>query len=118
MPSLPQREPHLKTLYAQYKEKGLEIVGVSDDDSKPDAWRKAVNDDGIGIWKHVLRGMDREKLMAGIYNPNDLSKRYGIASLPTKVLIDPDGQIIGRFEGGDRDDAMMDAQLERLLGGK
>ncbi|MGE7774900.1 redoxin domain-containing protein [Chitinophaga sp. NPDC101104] len=110
--------PHLKKLYAQYKEKGLEIIGVSDDDSKPEAWRKAVNDDGIGIWKHVLRGMDREKIMAGIYNPTDISKRFGIASLPTKVLIDPQGKIIGRFEGGDRDDAKMDAQLESLLGGK
>lgn len=108
--------PHLKNLYAQYKDKGFEIVGVSDDDSKPDAWKKAVEEDGIGIWKHVLRGMDREKLMAGIFNPKDLSKQYGIASLPTKVLLDREGNIIGRFEGGDRDDEKMDAQLKSLLG--
>ncbi|UYQ94463.1 AhpC/TSA family protein [Chitinophaga horti] len=107
--------PHLKKLYAEYKDKGFEIVGVSDDDSKPDAWRKAVNDDGIGIWKHVLRGMDREKLMAGIFNPNDLSKRYGIATLPTKILVDKEGNIIGRYSGGEEDDAKMDAQLQSIF---
>lgn len=107
--------PHLKKLYAEYKDKGFEIVGVSDDDSKPDAWRKAVADDGIGIWKHVLRGMDREKLLAGIFNPNDLSKQYGIATLPTKVLIDKEGNIIGRFSGGDKDDEKMDSQLKQIF---
>ncbi len=110
--------PHLLKLYAEYKDKGLEIVGVSDDDNKPEAWRKAVNDDKIGVWKHVLRGMDREKMMAGAFNPKDISKRYGISTLPTKVLVDPQGKIIGRFEGGDRDDAKMDAQLAEVFSGK
>ncbi len=32
--------PHLKSLYAKYKEKGFEIIGISDDDSKPEAWKK------------------------------------------------------------------------------
>ncbi|MCK7554161.1 AhpC/TSA family protein [Chitinophaga sedimenti] len=107
--------PHLKKLYAEYKDKGFEIIGVSDDDGKPDAWRKAVADDGIGMWKHVLRGMDREKLMAGVFNPADISKQYGIATLPTKVLIDRDGNIIGRYSGGEEDDAKMDEQLKSIF---
>lgn len=104
--------PHLKKLYAEYKDKGFEIIGVSDDDRKPDAWKKAVEQDGIGVWKHVLRGLDMDKLLAGEYNERDISKRYGIYSLPTKILIDPQGKIIGRYEGGDKDDEKMDAALK------
>ncbi|MCK7555660.1 TlpA family protein disulfide reductase [Chitinophaga sedimenti] len=31
---------HLLSLYAKYKDKGFEIIGVSDDDSKPENWKK------------------------------------------------------------------------------
>ena len=108
--------PHLKKLYAEYKDKGFEIIGISDDDRKPDAWKKAVEQDGIGMWKHVLRGLDMEKLLAGIYNERDISKKYGIYSLPTKILIDPQGKVIARYEGGDKDDEKMDEKLKAVLG--
>lgn len=108
--------PHLKKLYAEYKDKGFEIIGISDDDSKPDAWKKAVAQDDIGMWKHVLRGLDWEKLRAGIYNERDISKKYGISSLPTKILIDPNGKVIARYEGGDKDDEKMDEKLKAVFG--
>lgn len=111
--------PHLLSLYARYKDKGFEIIGVSDDDTKPDAWRKAVDKDGIGVWKHVLRGLDLERVKQGDYknHPNEISdSRYGISSLPTKILIDPQGKIIGRYggEGGEEDEAM-DKKLEEIF---
>ncbi|WP_262511105.1 TlpA disulfide reductase family protein [Chitinophaga flava] len=53
--------PHLKALYTKYQSKGFEIIGISDDDSNHDAWKKAVSQDGIGIWRHVLRGLDWQK---------------------------------------------------------
>lgn len=111
--------PHLLTLYSQYKDKGFEIIGVSDDDTKQDAWRAAVEKDGIGVWKHVLRGLDVERVKRGDYknHPNEISdSRYGIASLPTKILIDPSGKIIGRYggEGGEEDEAM-DKKLEEIF---
>ena len=111
--------PHLLSLYAQYKDKGFEIIGVSDDDSKQDAWRKAVEKDGIGVWKHVLRGLDLERVKKGDYknHPNEISdSRYGINSLPTKILIDPAGMIIGRYggEGGEEDEAM-DKKLAEIF---
>jgi thiol-disulfide isomerase/thioredoxin len=49
--------PHLKELYAKYQPQGFEIIGISDDDTKPDAWKNAVAQDCIGMWKHVLRGL-------------------------------------------------------------
>jgi thiol-disulfide isomerase/thioredoxin len=100
--------PHLLELYAKYKEKGFEIIAVADDDRNPDVWRKAVEKDNVGVWKHILRGLDIERFMQGdtnYYNyPNEISaSRYGVVSLPTKVLVDPDGLIIGRYTGGIED---------------
>lgn len=88
--------PHLKELYAKYKDKGIEFIGVSDDDSKPDAWRKAVEKDGLP-WLHVLRGFDMDKLTKNVPNDSDISEKFGIHVLPTKILIDKEGKIIGRF---------------------
>ena len=107
--------PHLKEIYAHYKSKGLEIIGVSDDDRNPDAWKKAVTDDGITIWKHVLRGLDMEKRMRNEKNPNDLGEAYGIRTLPTKILIDPKGVIIGRYTEGAKGDAALDEKLAEVM---
>lgn len=88
--------PHLKELYARYKDKGIEFIGISDDDRNPDAWRKAVTKDGLP-WLHVLRGLDMQKRMSGLPNETEISDRFGIHTLPTKILIDQSGMIIGRF---------------------
>lgn len=108
--------PHLLSLYAKYKDKGFEIIGVSDDDSNHEAWKKAVAKDGIGVWKHVLRGLDMNKRMKGEPNPADLSDYYGIHSLPTKILINPEGVIVGRYGGGGEDDEAMDKKLKEIFG--
>lgn len=108
--------PHLKELYAKYKGKGLEIIGISDDDSRPEEWKKAVSQDGIGIWKHVLRGLDMQKRQKKEPNPEDISDRYGIHSLPTKILIDPKGMIVGRYGGGGENDEAMDKKLAEVFG--
>lgn len=85
--------PHLKGLYAQYKDKGFEVVGVSDDDRNPDAWKKAVEQDGLP-WKQVLRGRQANDAS------KDILEGYNIESLPTHILIDPNGVIIGRYGDG------------------
>jgi len=106
--------PHLLELYERYRSRGLEIIGVSDDDSKPEAWKKAVEKDGIGVWKHVLRGLKRTA-NGGYDNSEDKSKSYGIHTLPTKILIDPTGKIIGRYGGGGEQEEAMDAKLAALF---
>lgn len=108
--------PHLINVYNTYHEKGLEIIGVSDDDRNHEAWKKAVNQDKIGIWHHVLRGLDMDLRMKDLPNPGDISEKYGIHSLPTKILIDPSGKIIGRYgdhNGGSDED--LDKKLAELL---
>jgi thiol-disulfide isomerase/thioredoxin len=109
--------PHLLSLYSKYKDKGFEIIGVASDDGNESAWAKAIEKDQIGVWKHVLRGYDAGKQSRGEKNPLDISDNYGIQTLPTKVLIDPQGIIIGRYGGSGENDEAMDKRLAEILGG-
>ncbi|MDM1292682.1 redoxin domain-containing protein [Sphingobacterium sp. N143] len=106
--------PHLLQLYGKYKKKGFEIIGVSDDDSNEKAWRKAVDQDKIGVWKHVLRGLKRTA-QGDFDKSEDKSEAYGIHSLPTKILIDPQGIIVGRYGGGGGSDEDLDAKLKTIF---
>ncbi|MDR6784485.1 thiol-disulfide isomerase/thioredoxin [Pedobacter africanus] len=105
--------PHLLSLYSKYKDKGLEIIGVSDDDGNHEAWKKAVEKDNIGVWKHVLRGLKR---VGNTYDKSeDISEPYAIHTLPTKILIDKNGMIIGRYGGGGENDEAMDKKLAEIF---
>ncbi len=104
--------PHLKNLYAKYKSKGIEIIGIADDDRAEDAWRKAVDKDGIGMWKHVRRGLKFEN--GNFDRSTDISENFGIHTLPTKILIDPNGKIIGRYS---EDEKPLDDKLREVFGG-
>jgi thiol-disulfide isomerase/thioredoxin len=108
--------PHLLSLYSKYKDKGFEIIGISDNDTNTEAWQKAVEKDQIGVWKHVLRGL---KWTAGRTpdHSSDISDRYGVNVMTTKILIDRNGVIIGRYGGGGEDDKAMDIKLTELFGG-
>lgn len=109
--------PHLLKLYSQYKSKGLEILGVSDDDRNHDAWRKAVAKDQIGVWRHVLRGLKIDMSGGGYKKLDDgISGGYNISTLPTKILVGPDGIIVGRFGGGGGTDEDMDNMLAKIFG--
>jgi len=108
--------PHLKVLYTKYHDKGFDIIGVSDDDGHAEDWKKAVAKDGIDIWHHVLRGLDWDKIRNNQPNDNDISEKYGIHSLPTKILIDKNGVIVGRYDKGtDEEQAEMDRKIEELV---
>ncbi|OYP67998.1 TlpA disulfide reductase family protein [Prevotella sp. P2-180] len=109
--------PHMRELYDKYHSRGLDLVYVSDDDSKPEAWHKAVEQDklvGEG-YHHVLRGFkwDRSKGMEGMDHTNDISDKYAIHYLPTKYLIDKKGNIVCKID--ENEDAVLDSRLETLL---
>jgi thiol-disulfide isomerase/thioredoxin len=107
--------PHLIELFHKYHDRGFEVIGVSDDDGKPDVWKKAVEKDGVDIWHNVLRGLDWDKVKKGEPNPKDISEKFGIHSLQTKILIDKNGIIIGRYGEGPADEAALDSKLASLL---
>lgn len=104
--------PHLLSLYSKYKDRGLEIIGIADDDNNPGIWKAAVKKDGIDVWRHILRGM--KETDSGFDRSKDINDPFGVQSLPTKILIDKDGMIIGRYDGGEND-ASLDKKLADIF---
>lgn len=100
--------PHLIELYKKYSAKGFEIVGIATEYDKTDAaWRAAIQKDGIDLWHNLLSepiSPTQGERTKGISN------QYSVHVFPTKILIDPCGYIIGRFNGGDND-----GRLDQLL---
>ncbi|MBC9795826.1 TlpA disulfide reductase family protein [Sinomicrobium weinanense] len=106
--------PHLIGIYKKYNTAGLEILGVASDDRDPAAWKAAVKKDNIGIWHHVLSGLTRNE--DGSYNKEkDIGEGYNISTLPTKILVNPDGIIVGRYGSGGETDEKLDAKLEEIF---
>ena len=80
-----EKLPKLKELHAAYKDQGFEIVFVSIDD-KYDDWKE-------GSEKHEVPGVNVADLHGFLaQTPVD----YGVVSIPTKFLIDSEGEILHR----------------------
>ena len=78
--------PVLKELYTSYHPSGkLEILSVSCDKDEA-AWLQAIQEDELP-WLHI-----RDQ-RAEPYNPCD---KYGISAIPTTILINKEGIIVGR----------------------
>ena len=100
---VPCREsmPHLKEVYAEYHDKGLEFLGISTD-SDPDDWKQALVEVDAP-WLHVLDETPNKRessVVAGV---------YGVHAVPTLFLIDPDGMMVGKVEHDS-----LDVVLQRL----
>ena len=99
--------PHLISLYEKYHEKGIEFIGIASDDNNEAAWHKAIKEDEIAIWRHVLNGDKRKG--------ESIGDNYAVHTLPTKILIDPNGKIIGRFAADGGTDEDMDRMFEEIF---
>lgn len=78
--------PHWKDIYATYHNKGLEIVGVTNDSRWSD-WFKALDQEQMP-WIQVADDFPVER------KPARIATLYDIPSLPTYVLIDKTGKIV------------------------
>jgi len=107
--------PQMINLYNKYKDKNLVMIGIGDDDRNVPNWLAAIEKDGTDLWPQTLRGLNAEMFVKGLDNPRDLSQQYGVRALPTKILIDPHGKIIGRFDGQHSTDEDMEKMLAQLL---
>jgi len=109
-----QQSPHLKLLYNKYKKSGFEIIGVADDNKTPDAWRKAILQDGLEIWKQILINPDTT------INRNETSASigdiYNVASYPTQVLINKNGNILERYGDKGVSFESLDKRLMSIFG--
>ena len=81
----PSVKPHLIAAYLTYKDKGLEIVGVSLDTDVTE-WTSAIKEWRMS-WPQIsdLKGWKSEAI-----------KLYAIGSIPQLILIDQNGTIIAR----------------------
>ena len=75
--------PNVVAAYNRYKDKGLEIIGVSFD-SKKLQWSAAVEKLGM-TWPQMSDIKGWESSAAAV---------YGIRSIPSNILIDPQGKIV------------------------
>ena len=94
--------PELVRLYKKYKERGIEFIGIADDNSNEDKWKLAVEKDNVNIWRHIL---DKR-----------IGNDYAVHTIPLQILIDPNGKIIGRFGEGGEPNENISKSLEKIFG--
>ena len=77
--------PKMKEYYENYKVK-FEFIGIACDDKESDL--KKIIDEYELKWTQILNKKD-----------NDLGVKFEIEAYPTKIILDPNGAIIGIFKG-------------------
>lgn len=82
--------PAMKELYAKYHDKGLEIIGVSDD-TDHNAWKQAIEQDQTP-WIHVVDEFPVE------HKPARVGLLYGVHYIPSYFLLDKEGKVIGKMD--------------------
>lgn len=98
-PSCMKEFASMKNIYREYKGK-LEIIGISCNDSKSN-------------WLTVLKRL--ELPWVNVYNPRGsqaIIRDYNVKAFPTKVLIDPEGNMVKIIVG---EDASLSNQLKQLI---
>ncbi|MCS7075833.1 MAG: TlpA family protein disulfide reductase [Bacteroidia bacterium] len=77
--------PNVVRLYNEYKNKGLEIIGVSLDRDAA-AWKQAIRQDNLS-WVHISDLKHWQSAAA---------REYGINSIPQTFILDREGRIIAK----------------------
>ena len=84
--------PNVVKAFAAYKDRNFTVLGVSlDQPNGREKWLKAIHDDNL-TWTHVS---DLK------FWSNAVAKQYEIESIPSNMLIGPDGKIIAKDLHGD-----------------
>jgi thiol-disulfide isomerase/thioredoxin len=96
--------PGLKALYAKYKDKGFEILGIADEEGrgslehKEKLWKAAIIYDGLP-WPQVLNNIDKDKF--------DACKAYNVVY--DHILLDKEGKIMGRYSVAELEQKLKEA---------
>lgn len=95
--------PNVVAAHEQYKNKNFTVLGISfDNPGQHDRWIQAIHDDNLH-WTQLsdLKGWK-----------NEVGQLYDIRSIPSSLLIDPDGVIVAKNLKGEK----LDEKLWELLG--
>lgn len=96
--------PHMKEIYAQYREKGLEILGVSTDSK-------------IEPWLNILPNLQNP--WPQVWDNKNIMSEFAVTAFPTSFLIDPNGVILLKEIGYDPNgESPLDKKLEFIFGDK
>ncbi len=89
-----QENPNVVKQYNLYKDKGLNILGISLDKNK-DLWKKAIDADKL-TWKHASELKEFEGSTPSLYR---------VYAIPSNFIIDPQGVIVAKnISGTDLED--------------
>lgn len=77
--------PNIVAVYNKYKNKGLNVVGVSLD-RKSEDWLRAIDADGLE-WNHISNLQ---------YFNDPIAKLYGVNAIPAAFLLDENGVIVAK----------------------
>ncbi|OGP91201.1 MAG: hypothetical protein A2156_02755 [Deltaproteobacteria bacterium RBG_16_48_10] len=77
--------PHLVDLYKNYRDKGLEVIGMSMDKGEAEAVRR------------FAKSMDIPYPI--ILAPEEVTRSYGVSALPTTFLVDKEGKVQAKMVG-------------------
>jgi thiol-disulfide isomerase/thioredoxin len=87
--------PELKRLYAQYRDRGVEFIGVSldlpEEDGGLDALKKFVAREQIA-WPQYYQGHGRQRIVTRAPT-DDFSESWGINGIPTVFIVDAEGRL-------------------------
>ena len=88
--------PHLNEIYAKYKDKGLQVVGITDED------------------RAKIMKFEKEvpiEYSVGLDTGGKYAKPFGIQGIPHAVLVDKSGKVV--WEG--HPTSLQDSQIEEIL---
>jgi thiol-disulfide isomerase/thioredoxin len=105
-----QELPNLKAVYDKYHSRGLEVVGVSLDESKEDL-ANFLKTNNLP-WKILV---STEPHHSGFENP--IADQYGISGIPTVFLMNRDGKVVSLAARGEQLGELVNGLLSGQVGG-
>jgi thiol-disulfide isomerase/thioredoxin len=110
--------PNVKKVYADYHAKGFEVIGISLEnggltaaDTAEQTAAKLAKAGKVLTDFTAKNGMPWPQQFDGKYWKNEISTRFGIASIPAMFLIDQEGKIVSTEARGPK----LEAEVKRLL---
>lgn len=97
-----RENPNIVRVYEKYKDKGLEIIGISlDKPGQKERWKKAIEDDKLN-WHHV----------GSLQYFNDpVARLYSVSSIPASFILDENGKIVAKKLRG----KALEDQISKML---